>query len=395
MSTLVRRGACIVVPFLASLALGCSSSDEGGASATRAADESALSGIANTSFKSVCLEGNTAKGQMRCSAKVRTAPSGAIQALSTPSGYGPADLQAAYNEPPTGAAGTVAIVDAYDDPNAESDLAVYRSTYGLPACTTANGCFKKVNQAGVQGNYPPADAGWAGEIALDIEMASALCPSCKILLVEATSASVANLGTSVNTAVSLGASVVSNSWGGSEDSSDLTDDAAYFTHPGVALFASAGDAGFGVQYPASSSNVIAVSGTTLSRSSVPPRGWTETGLGGGGCSSYEAKPTWQTDSLCAKRTLVDLAAVADPNTGVAVYDTYGGSGWQVYGGTSAASPIVAAIFAYVGKGSADGAFIWRNPAAFYDVTSGGGAVPGYDEATGWGTPNATAIRDAL
>ncbi|HEX3649476.1 MAG TPA: hypothetical protein VHV49_13700, partial [Pseudonocardiaceae bacterium] len=163
----------------------------------------------------------------------------------TPSGYGPANLQSAYKLPTGAGAGqTVAIVDAQDDPNAESDLATYRSTFGLPACTTANGCFKKVNQNGAASPLPTADAGWAGEISLDVDMVSAICANCHILLVEATSATIANLGAAVNRAVAMGAKYVSNSYGGPEDGTEATDDTNFFHHPGVAVTASTGDSGF-------------------------------------------------------------------------------------------------------------------------------------------------------
>ena len=186
-----------------------------------------------------------------------------ITADAAPSGLGPADLQQAYNLPASGGAGaTVAIVDAQDDPNAESDLATYRSQYGLPACTTANGCFKKVDQNGGS-NYPTADAGWAGEISLDVDMVSAACPQCHILLVEANTANMDDLGAAVNRAVTMGAKFVSNSYGGSEDASDTTADSQYFNHPGVAITVSSGDSGYGVEYPAASQYVTAVGGTSL------------------------------------------------------------------------------------------------------------------------------------
>src|SRR6185437_15205086 len=161
---------------------------------------------------------------------------------SSPSGYGPSDLQSAYGLPSStaGSGQTVAIVDAYDDPNAASDLAVYRSHFGLPACTTANGCFRKVNQSGGT-SYPRHNGGWAEEISLDLDMVSAICPNCHILLVETSSASMTSLGTGVNTAVRLGATAISNSYGGSESSSDTSYDASYFNHPGVAITASSGD----------------------------------------------------------------------------------------------------------------------------------------------------------
>ncbi|MEU0190236.1 S53 family peptidase [Streptomyces afghaniensis] len=331
---------------------------------------------------------------------------------SSPSGYGPSDLQAAYGltsaAASNGTGRTIAIVDAYDDPNAESDLAAYRSHYGLPACTTAGGCFKKVSQTGSSTALPTADSGWSGEISLDLDMASAICPNCHILLVEAKSASMANLGTAVNEAVSLGATYVSNSYGGGESSSDATYDSAYFNHPGVAITVSAGDSGYGAEYPAASKYVTAVGGTRLTTSSTT-RGWTEsvwrtssTEGTGSGCSAYDAKPAWQTDTGCAKRMIADVSAVADPATGVSVYDTYGadGQGWATYGGTSASAPIIASVYALAGTpsaGSYPAKFPYANTAALNDVTSGTNgtcatsyfctARTGYDGPTGWGTPN--------
>ncbi|MEV4445596.1 MULTISPECIES: S53 family peptidase [Streptomyces] len=328
-----------------------------------------------------------------------------LTAAAAPSGYGPASLQAAYNLPSSsgGSGQTVAIVDAYDDPNAEADLAVYRSQYGLSACTTANGCFKKVNQTGGT-SYPRGDSGWAEEISLDLDMVSAACPNCKILLVEASSATMTNLGTAVNTAVGLGAKYVSNSYGGSESSSDSTYDSSYFNHPGVAITVSSGDNGYGAEYPAASKYVTAVGGTSLKTSSTT-RGWTDTvwSGAGSGCSSYDAKPTWQTDSGCAKRTVADVSAVADPNTGVAVYDSYRqATGWMVFGGTSASSPLIAATYALAGapsSGSYPASFPYAHTSALYDVTSGSNGscsgsylctgTTGYDGPTGLGVPNGT------
>ncbi|SHN31109.1 Putative Ig domain-containing protein [Actinacidiphila paucisporea] len=351
-------------------------------------------------------------GAMSCLALARTdvMHSLGISPAATPSGYGPTDLQSAYALPSSAGAGaTVAIVDAQDDPSAEADLGTYRSQYGLPACTTSNGCFKKVNQTGGT-SYPTADSGWAGEISLDLDMVSAVCPQCHILLVEATSASMADLGTAVNEAVSLGAKYVSNSYGGSEDSSDTTSDTQYFNHPGVAITVSSGDSGYGAEYPASSRYVTAVGGTSLSRSSGTTRGWTEkvwgstTGDGAGsGCSAYDAKPSWQTDTGCTKRTVADVSAVADPATGLAVYDSYQASGWQVYGGTSASSPIIASVYALAGTpaaGSTPASYPYAHTSALNDVTTGTNgscgssylctAKAGYDGPTGLGTPNGTA-----
>ena len=193
-----------------------------------------------------------------------------------------------------------------------------------------------MNQTGGT-TYPAPDLGWGGEIALDIDMVSAICPRCKILLVEANSASVTDLGTAVNTAVALGAQVVSNSYGGDEFGSETSWDTSYLNHPGVAITFSSGDWGYGVQYPAASPSVIAVGGTTLARDGSA-RGWTESAWGtpgnhlgaGSGCSDYEPKPAWQTDASCSRRMVSDVSAVADPATGVASYDS-GYGGWSIVG----------------------------------------------------------------
>jgi subtilase family serine protease len=333
------------------------------------------------------------------------ATANALAPDAAPAGYGPADIQQAYALPGgTSITGpTVAIVDAYDDPTAAADLATYRSQYGLPACTVANGCFTKVGQTGTS-SLPAKNASWAQEISLDLDMVSAACPTCKILLVETNSAAMANLGAGVNTAVRLGAVAVSNSYGGAESSSDTGYDTSYYNHPGVAITVSSGDSGYGAQYPAASRYVTAVGGTTLTRSSSAARGFTESvwSGAGSGCSAYDAKPSWQKDTGCSRRTIADVAAVADPNTGVAVYDSTaynGSSGWMVFGGTSAASPIVASVYAKAGtpsSGSYPASFPYAHPGALNDVTSGsnGSSSPaylatggtGYDGPTGLGTP---------
>jgi subtilase family serine protease len=358
------------------------------------------SAASGTSHERVC--GQPSPGYAACLAEVvtsaRTAKPLARPQAATPSGYFPADLRNAYKLPATGGAGqTIAIVDAYDDPTAEADLGVYRSQFGLGACTTANGCFRKVNQNG--GTTPPRkDAGWAEEISLDVDMASAICPSCKILLVEATSSSLANLGTAVNTAASLGATQISNSYGGGEFSSETSAE-SYYNHPGVAITASSGDAGYGVEFPAASRYVTAVGGTTLTRASNA-RGFTETAWSGAGsgCSAYVPKPAWQHDTGCARRTVADVSAVANPSTGVAVYDStpyQGASGWLVFGGTSVSAPIVAGVYALAGNQPQS--FTYGQTGSLFDVTSGsngscGGsylctAVAGYDGPTGLGSPN--------
>jgi subtilase family serine protease len=301
----------------------------------------------------------------------------------------------------TGSSSTiVAIVDAYGYTNAESDLGVYRSQFGLPSCTTANGCFKKLNQNGVQGSYPAQNTGWAQESALDLDMASAMCPNCKIYLVEATSSSYPNLATAENTAAAQGAHAISNSYGGAE--SGTTTYEPSYNHPGIAITVSSGDDAYsaGPQFPATSPHVTAVGGTHLVTASNS-RGWTETVWvdAGSGCSKVYAKPTWQHDTGCTKRTEADVSAVADPNTGVAVYGPTSASrsGWLVFGGTSVASPLIAGVYGANGGAVSYGSDPYNNTGALFDVTSGsngscGGSYlctgkVGYDGPTGLGTPN--------
>jgi subtilase family serine protease len=340
-------------------------------------------------------------GFARCFAE-RVVQNG-IQPMVAPASVTANQLQAAYKlDTSLGAGKVIAIVDAMDDPNAESDLQVYRSQYGLPACTTANGCFRKIDQNGGT-NYPTADSGWAGEIALDLDMASAACPKCKILLVEANSANISDLGAAVNQAAAQGATVISNSYGGSEDGSENTSDTDYYNHPGIGIFASSGDSGYGASYPATGGHIIAVGGTSLATASGA-RGWAEKAWSsaGSGCSSDVAKPSWQNgvNTACSNRAEADVSANADPATGPRIYDTYGGSGWYTVGGTSASSPLVAAIYALYGLGSQDPSYAWTHTANFFDVTSGSNgscgtvvcnAGKGWDGPTGWGTPNGAAL----
>jgi subtilase family serine protease len=342
----------------------------------------------------------------RCLAVVRdgTEPARALAAGAAPPGYGPADLRDAYDLPASGGDGrTIAVVDAYDTENAEADLAVYRSEYGLPPCTSADGCFRKVGQDGDPAQLPAPDSGWAVETSLDLDMASAACPDCALLLVEADDASLDNLGTSVDTAVALGASVVSNSYGAAEYTG-FTSEAAHYTHPGVPVVAASGDSGFQpAAFPAVYSSVIAVGGTSLTRA-ANTRGWSESvwAGSGSGCSAWIPKPRWQHDTNCGMRTTADLAAVSDPQTGLAVYVTsgqYGQGGWKVVGGTSAAAPFVAGVLALAGHTDRydDASPLYAHPESFFDVTSGsngycGGdylctGLPGYDAPTGLGTPD--------
>ncbi|HEX2809962.1 MAG TPA: S53 family peptidase, partial [Kineosporiaceae bacterium] len=310
---------------------------------------------------------------------------------------------------------TVAIVDAYDNPNAESDLGAYRTKYQLPPCTTSNGCFRKINQRGAtitSRNAPPRNIGWGQEIDLDIEMVSAACPMCRILLDEADDNTFTNLGLAVDRAALSGASAISNSDGGNEFAKEIepaTD--GHFVHPGVAITASSGDSGFGVQYPAASPHVTAVGGTTLlldsSRKRSSEVAWS---LAGSGCSAFVTKPSWQPNvGSCTKRMVADVSAVADPATGVNVYDSYGsvnGKNWYVFGGTSVASPIIASVYALNGNAASvnDVSGLYSAGASLNDVTSGAnGPCPtnpddvtlctagaGWDGPTGLGTPKGTS-----
>ncbi len=346
---------------------------------------------------------------------------------TTPSGYGPADLQSAYgltteSNPTTNPSPipTVAVVDAYNDPNAASDLATYRKQFGLPACSlsTGAGCVTVEGQSGSTTSLPRSNASWSEEISLDLDMVSAICPYCHILLVEATSASFADLGTAVDTAYQAGAVAISNSYGASEFSGETSYD-TYYSHGGVAVTASAGDSGYGVEYPAASPYVVAVGGTSLTGSTTTSWSQTVWSGTGSGCSAYESNPGWQpsVSNVCTKRTVGDVAAVADPNTGVAVYDSFHEPGWMVFGGTSVASPIVASIFALAGNtttfsassssgySTAAEAFYSKDTSGSYPLTrvtygsngscgtylcnaaDGLSAYNGYNGPTGMGTPN--------
>jgi subtilase family serine protease len=347
-------------------------------------------------------------GSARCLGWFLQPPAqGAAGALgSGPSGYTPADLRSAYNLPAGGGRGrTVAVVDAFDDPHAEADLAVYRAAFGLPPCTTVNGCFRRVDEHG-GATHPAFDPGWTQEISLDLDMVSAVCPDCHILLVEADGADMPSLGAAEDTAATApGVVAVSNSFGSAESAQEVGWD-HFFTHPGVAIVAASGDSGSGpgAMYPAASPLVTSVGGTSLSPA-ADGRGWTETAWhnAGSGCSQYEPKPLWQHDAGCTRRAVADVSAVADPRTGVAVYDGYKAQGWLVAGGTSAATPIIAAIYALAGntRTLVGASAAYANPQALNDVTSGTNGLlclsgymcsagPGYDGPTGMGTPSGLA-----
>ena len=342
--------------------------------------------------KQVC--GKVAPGYERCFAWIRTDIRGK-QNDSTPSGYGPSDLQTAYALTPysqsNGSGETVAIVDAYHDPDAATDLATYRQTYGLPACGTSNKCFKQVAMGTVE------NPEWGVEESLDIEMVSAICPNCKIMLVEAKDARSRSLSKAEQYATQH-ADYVSNSWGGHEGVVNKKFDAD-FDVKGVAIVAATGDSGYGsrASWPAILPTVTGVGGTSLT--STNPRVETAWSGAGSGCSKLYKKPSFQQgiNTGCKKRADSDTAAVADPNTGVAVYDTFDEGGWGVIGGTSVASPIIASVFALAGKPSNNNpGNLYANPTQLNDIIYGGNgtcgpplcqAGIGWDGPTGLGTPN--------
>lgn len=339
--------------------------------------------------------------------------------VSYQSGHTPSELQSAYsittNATSGGSGKTIAIVDAYDNPNALQDLKVYRQQFGLAGGATVT----KMNQSGqiietldtATGNIttgtgaaPSPNTGWGQEIALDLDMASAICPNCDILLVEANSNSFANLGAAVNTAARQNVNAISNSYGGNEFLGEANYQ-SYYNHPGIAITVSSGDNGYGVEFPAASKFVTAVGGTSLTHNSTV---WSESvwSGAGSGCSAYIAKPAWQKDTACANRTVADVSAVADPNTGVAIYDSYGstaGANWYVFGGTSASAPIIASVYALAGNTINYGEFPYSNTSALNDVVSGSNGrcssrktvskaylctgVAGYDGPSGLGTPH--------
>ena len=346
----------------------------------------------------------------------RTTVADALAGHGPNGGYSPSDLTSAYGLPPSpaGTGQTVAIVAAYGEPNAESDLAIYRARFKLPPCTTANGCFHTFDQNGGT-NYPaPESAGsnadWSLETSIDVDMVSAICPACHIDLVEATADDPADFTAAETEATKLGVNAISNSWGFQETQSQTTLDSA-FVDPGVPIVFASGDGGYGALWPASSPKVISVGGTTLTADGSS-RGWTDTvwSDSGGGCSTYEPIQAWQNASLgCTKRLDNDVSAVADAATGPAVYDSVGfttpglgggnPAGWAVVGGTSVAAPIIAATYALSTPSarSAGASGLYAGLYNFFDVKTGSnGSCPfsyecdarvGYDGPSGWGTPD--------
>lgn len=362
-------------------------------------------------------------GYARCHARVVVDSNASPFITGAPTGYGPAQFLGAYKLPSSASSNPgpiIAIVDAYDQPHIQSDLNTYSSTFGIPTLPACNGskiatstvvpCFLKVNQNGAK-SYPSADTGWGLEISLDVEVAHAICQNCSIVLVEAYSPSYSNLMAAVDQAVAQGAAVISNSYGSDEFSGETYYD-SHFTgddRKGIAFTFSSGDSGYGTSYPAASQYVTAVGGTTLNINSnnsyQSESAWSGSGSG---CSAYEPQPSWQKTVnpsmvLCSKRIIADVSADANPNTGAAVYDSYGYTGWLTVGGTSLSSPIIAGIYALAGGVSSTtqgNSIPYDNYSNYlHDTTSGsngscGGtylctSMSGFDGPTGLGTPNGT------
>ena len=356
------------------------------------------------------------------------AASAAVAAAGAPQAGTPAYLQEAYDLTSLsgleGTNETVAIVDAYDDPNAETDLGTYRAEFGLPPCTSANGCFKKLDENGGTSYPTTVDPHWELEISLDLDAVSAVCPNCNIDLVEADSDQWSDLGTAQSTADDQpGVAVITDSWyaAPNESPGDTARDfmnSGPWTFPGVTTVAASGDAGYTAgtnDFPAAMSSVTAAGGTSLEPASASGvqniRGFTESAWSqaGSGCNTATHKPSWQTDTGCTGRSYSDISADADPNTGMQVYDSdSGGSGWVVLGGTSESSPLIAAYYALLDSAAQGAAplltpapqgprWAWANASLLNDPTSGSNgsclasisyicnAGPGYDGPTGVGS----------
>lgn len=349
--------------FASAFMIGC-------ASQKQLVPQDAMQAAAAAPSLAVPVCGGSRVGQAQCDALVDVGPN-----IFGWHGYTAAEIEAAYNLPSTssGEGQIVAVVDAYDDPRILKDLSYYRRTMGLPRPD-----FRKYNQRGLQRDYPEGSPAWGVEIALDTEMVSASCPNCTIYLVEADSQAWSSLETAEREAVKLGATVISNSYGGT---GAFCGD---YRAKGVTYLASAGDSGLGIQKPASCDDVVAVGGTVLTPAKNN-RGYTETiwGESGGACST-EPKPEWQHDDKCANRFADDVSSVA---VNVAVYDTYGGAtGWIKASGTSLSSPFLAGVFGLAGNSKLQegGKTFWwpGHDKYLYQLT-----VPRYSQQGGWGSPD--------
>ena len=395
--------AKLVAPLVAALALAACNGGSAGVPAAAGGGAAGATGLSTaqdvfsrmerSAHANRACPGDRMHGMMQCDALIES--SGMTHDVP---GWSAASLEAAYNLPITKGSGqVVAVVDAYDNPNVTTDLAEYRSGNSLPT-----GTFYKYNQTGQQSNYPTGNKGWGVEIDLDVDMVSAACPQCTIILVEADDNSTKNLNAAEVEAVKLGAHVVTNSWGGGGGQSSKNS----FDTPGVQYLASSGDGGYGMQDPADFVTVNAIGGTILSFASnkYTEYVWPSSG---GGCSVV-SKPKWQKDPGCTKRTGNEVSAVAQ---GVSEYDTYGYGVWIVIGGTSVSSPFIAGVFGLAGNAAK-----FKGPSAFWTMkkgkrakalhtissgndhcpsslsgsylcTAGTGQFGTYAGPTGWGTPN--------
>ena len=369
------RPALIAIVAAAVFITGCSASTPFGSSLPATHGVGAVSGASEGQYYPgenahglpggifPCLPpaGNVTQCTLVVNIKIPPNPLANLPASLVP-GLHPADLAGAYSLATQTGTGTIAIVDAYDDPLAEIEMNAYRTVFGLPPCLSLTGCLRKVNQSGHSGPYPALNLGWAQEIALDLELVSAACSRCKIVLVEANSASIDDLGAAVDRAATFSPVAISNSYYAPEWSSEQAED-SHFNHPGIAITASAGDH-HAPSYPAASPFVTAIGGTTLSGS---PGHWNETPwlYGGGGCSTYVQKPAWQSGSSCASRRAVDLAVVADPNNGVSLFSVFAG-GWVVAGGTSVGAPLAASAYALAGRGDSP-SYSYARPWTFHGI----------------------------
>ncbi|MBV9718627.1 MAG: peptidase S8 [Candidatus Eremiobacteraeota bacterium] len=406
--------------FLAALIAGCGGS---GVTPVSGANPAAMQSFARTNYvREQIAAGNFIEAcpaltfhQARCMAlglrNQALAPTAETRDSSSIKGYGATQLEAAYEltaDAKNDTGGTVAIVDAYGYPTLEKDLAVYRKAFGLPKCSSASGCLTIVNQNGqtspLPSPPPPSDVGWLGEQAIDVDMASANCPNCHIIMVEASS----NLYTAEHAAARMHPDAISNSWGGPEYKGERRAAVRVFYHPDIAITASSGDGGYGVIFPSAAGTVTAIGGTSL-HTATNPRGYTETAWSGAGsgCSAYIPVPTWQQaieEALggCKNRIVSDVSYVANPYTGVAAYESYENDeeppGWQVWGGTSVGSPAIAAIYALSHNTyGIPAAIAYGEKRHLHDVTTGSNgscspaylctAEKGYDGPTGLGTPN--------
>lgn len=352
----------------------------------------------NSTSVAVCVKPPKGSGTAACKSKVKS-PLKAIPIGTNPTlfpGYAPVHLQAMFGlsnlSANAGAGSTVAIVTAYVDQNLASDLAVYRAAFSLPACSVANHCLS-IN---IPTGNAVADAGWAAETALDAEMVSAICPACNIAVFEAKSAQISDLAAAVDQAAATNPSAISNSYS-TDETQQVDAYAGHYFHPNMAIVVAAGDDGYGPNFPAVAANVVAVGGISMPQKSDgsfgPPTVWTDSASG---CSSYIPKPAWQSDAGCAFRTHNDIAALADPDTGVMGYSTQD-AGWNVYGGTSVATPMIASMYTLGGgtAGMQDASALYSNRKGLYYVTGSDGTCspaylctggPGYNGPIGEGVP---------